>query len=209
MLRAPLLALGFLTLAACGARTDTIGLGKDAGIFIRDAGLVRDGGTLPDAGREPELHRPMSIDCDRTRPSPEVIPDPNFMNECTAHSDCTAGENGRCLQMRFGYTCTYDTCFSDSDCANVCECGGAFRSDANMCLPEGACRIDADCGANGFCSPTRGDCGDFLGTVGYYCHTDRDECIDDSDCEAMGFQWYCRFDRLGGRWSCSDSQCAG
>jgi hypothetical protein len=44
------------------------------------------------------------------------------------------------------------------------------------------CRVDTDCGAQGYCSPSSGTsiCGDSL--AGYYCHTASDECIDDSDC---------------------------
>lgn len=206
------ITLGFLILAAagCGART-TVGLDRDGGSTTppRDAGFVRDGGTLPDAGVEaPEKHRPERIDCDMTRPSPQVVPSGNPEDQCAAHDDCTDGDNGRCLQMRFGYVCTYDECFVDSDCAsNVCQCNGGFGSDANICMRQGNCLVDADCGPGNFCSPTFGDCGSYLGTVGYYCHTEQDECVNDSDCPGAG--WYCRYDRVGERWSCSDAQCAG
>jgi Cys-rich repeat protein len=47
---------------------------------------------------------------------------------------------------------------------------------------KGNCRVDADCGAGGYCSPSSntGICGDSL--AGYYCQTPADLCIDDSDC---------------------------
>ncbi len=221
--------LGFLTLfvAACGARTDTIDLDRDAGtardsgvIITRDGGVdldggtrdggPRDGGEFPrDAGEAPDRHRPEAVACDMTRPSPPVVPNPNSMDECAAHTDCTAGMNGRCLEMRFGYVCTYDECFSDDDCSGVCECNGGFGSDANVCLRQGDCNVDADCGAGNFCSPSFGDCGSFSGTIGYFCHTPQDDCVNDSDCTSMGPQWYCRYDPLVARWSCSDAQCAG
>jgi hypothetical protein len=74
----------------------------------------------------------------------------------------------------------------------------------NYCL-MGNCRVDADCGAGGYCSPTFGSCGSFFGVVGYYCHTPKDKCVDDSDCKAAD----CRYDPVGGSWACGTSFCAG
>ena len=79
---------------------------------------------------------------------------------CTRDSDCTAGTNGRCL--KFGgpacnIHCSYDECSSDSDCpANTpCACRPSISDTApNSCATESNCRIDADCGPGGFCSPS-------------------------------------------------------
>ena len=102
-------------------------------------------------------------------------------------------------------------CRSDSDCGGfVCECEGGFRSDYDVCLRSGNCLVDSDCGDGGYCSPTFGDCGSYSGTVAYYCHTPDDDCLDDTDC-GDGSDWgpYCAYNLIAGRWTCSDSHCAG
>ena len=133
---------------------------------------------------------------------------------CTTNAECTEGTNGRCDgNSHDGWQCTYDQCFDDGECGDgVCECQGGFRSDNNICLQTGNCRLDADCGGCGFCSPTLGDCGDYLGTVGYYCHTPADECVDDSDCAPdpqQGGPPHCSFAPAVGHWKCSYAQCVG
>jgi hypothetical protein len=87
------------------------------------------------------------------------------------------------------------------------------------------CRVDADCGPGGYCSPSviaycfcprtelcdstsmctaNGNpvpcvCGDACGH-GYFCHTGCDACTDDSDCAAGQT---CNYDTLSHRWECS------
>lgn len=230
-----------LLLAGCGSddpNSDSWDLGDnnrtDAGPdtnvtpdtdVVPDTEVVPDATVPPDAGdtgpgcleRVPAQHRSSAASCDHQRSTIEPNPDPNGpMVECTEHADCTEGENGRCVgNSHDGWHCTYDLCFEDSDCSGsrVCECGGGFRSDHNVCLP-GNCQTDADCGENGFCSPSFGSCGDYSGVVAYYCHTCEDECVDDSDCADMGdgSGWgdpYCMYNETVGHWTCSDSQCAG
>jgi hypothetical protein len=146
---------------------------------------------------------------------------------CQHNSDCTEGENGRCVQTRFGCfsVCSYDTCVSDADCGarQACNCReSATDSAPNYCLAHGNCRIDADCGTNGYCSPsligalcactsvdyckTLGDdscvcsCGDSCGHD-YFCHTPADECTDDSDCPSGTG---CDFDLAHQNWICAD-----
>ncbi|HVZ88830.1 MAG TPA: hypothetical protein VHG72_17805 [Polyangia bacterium] len=154
---------------------------------------------------------------------------------CAADSDCTAGSNGRCFLnggpvADCGTSCSYDGCAQDTDCPNdePCVCrASAADSAANICLTGGNCRVDSDCGAGGYCSPSQvndfcfcpspalcpdgstlcsaGDqqvpcaCGDACGHA-YFCHTKRDSCTDDSDCP--GGQT-CNFDTVNGIWDCA------
>lgn len=161
-------------------------------------------------GRIPLKHRPVAEACDQSR-APGVTPDEGGQYSCWEDSDCQEGHNGRCIgNGHDGWYCTYDRCFADDGCdEGVCQCGGGFRSDHNVCL-GGNCRINADCGPGGYCSPSFGDCGDYFGVEAYYCHTAEDECIDDEDCgDGDGWGSYCAFNPGRGLWSCSDSQCAG
>jgi hypothetical protein len=116
-----------------------------------------------------------------------------------------------------GWHCTYDACFTDSDCPApagpasgpvVCACENGFRSDNNVCI-QGNCQVDADCDAKGlhWCSPTLGSCGNYTGFQGYYCHTPEDQCLDDADCSANG--GYCAYEPTVGHWACSTQQCVG
>ncbi len=162
----------------------------------------------------PDAHREAGAMCDDDR-APGVSPpdDPFAPADCQTDDDCTDGPNGRCTgNSHDGWYCTYDQCFDDSGCGggSVCECEGGFRSDHNVCLP-GNCVTDADCGETGFCSPSFGECGNYSGVVGYFCHTCEDECVNDSDCGGSVDGWgaYCMYDRGVGHWRCSDSHCAG
>ena len=96
-----------------------------------------------------------------------------------------------------------------AEALGVCACGGGFWSDNNVCLNDGNCRTDADCGEGGACSPTLGDCGDYAGVVAYYCHTPTDECVDDADCTGTAGRGYCAYNPAAGHWMCSDAQCVG
>ncbi len=201
--------------ATCtGAACADAGRGVDARVGI-DAPFRTDA-PLSCLSHPPRAHRASVSACDHVRP-PGSSPDPGGgpPADCMTDADCTTGENGRCNgNGHDGWRCTYDACFEDSDCGatSACECEGSFRSDANSCLPAN-CRTDADC-ATGFCSPTLGSCGDYTGTVGWYCHTCEDECVDDDDCatgrDAGIFgRPYCAFDPTRGRWACQSSHCAG
>ena len=84
----------------------------------------------------------------------------------------------------------------------------AASTPINTCK-AGNCRVDKDCGGgSGFCSPSLGQCGNYAGVVGYYCHTPQDKCTDDADCAAQG-GGDCRFNQVSGAWECQTSQCAG
>jgi hypothetical protein len=119
--------------------------------------------------------------------------------ECAMDADCSAGDNGRCLvsgPAPYSY-CSYDQCFDDGDCAGLpCECRTSASSYvANVCVTGSNCRVDSDCGVDGYCSPSR--LNQWCGTA-YYCHTAADTCVNDTDCADSG----CNYDAQAGHWSC-------
>ena len=116
------------------------------------------------------------------------------------------GENGRCGFGRIGAFCSYDTCFSDSDCAanEVCLCDGTgMGGGGNTCVVT-SCRTNNDCGGQ-TCSPTFGSCGHYTGVISFACHTTSDECTVDADCTGG----YCMFEPGVSHWVCSTSECVG
>ena len=147
----------------------------------------------------------------------------HFLEGCRIqYADCTQGTNGRCLPPQgniAGDFCSYDECATDAECTGgaVCLCGaslGTVGTDGtptrtgNRCVKSG-CRLDADCGAGGFCSPTYDTfCGPRNGVQGYDCHTPNDECTNDDQCTEGG-AGYCAFQPTLGRWKCSYGFCAG
>jgi hypothetical protein len=165
-------------------------------------------------GRVPMQHRSQEKTCDHERP-PGVASgpaDPIPAGEsCVSDSQCTHGENGRCNPaINDDQHCTYDDCFADKDCkAGPCVCGETdWNADANVCL-MGNCHTDADCGAHGYCSPSFGECGPYLGVVAYYCHTCDDDCVDDADCYPDQRGDYCLYNPAVARWVCGEAQCEG
>ncbi len=180
-----------LTFYACGG-TSTPAPHADAGpsdagptdAAPTDGGPADDGAVLP----VPTLHRPVAVECshDRGPGSPE----PGLTGaECAVDADCTAGNNGRCNGSRGGALtnyCSYDACFTDGECtlSEACRCRES-TGDANVCV-AGNCLLDGDCGAGGYCSPSRGFDRINLGVDGFWCHTRADECVDDEDCAVDG-----------------------
>ncbi len=100
----------------------------------------------------------------------------------------------------------------DSDCgdASVCLCRSGQGNDTNACVPSD-CRVDGDCGDGGYCSPVVLGCSGLTGVTGYYCHTPRDECMNDSDCVDTAFvDLRCVFDLAqNARWLCGPVNCSG
>ena len=132
-------------------------------------------------------HRAAAASCTAVRPASNLG---DATGKCIKDAECTGGSNGRCVaypgQPSF---CSYDACTADADCgsASVCDCRNGASFDANTCF-HGNCQVDADCGVGGYCSPsavTIGfDCntGVQQGSYGFFCHTPKDECVDDADC---------------------------
>jgi hypothetical protein len=147
--------------------------------------------------------------------------------DCLVDADCTSGVNPRCTYAPpFGCvtSCTTDECFSDDSCKSgqPCLCRADESSQTpNVCDTQSGCRVDADCGPGGFCSPSLigvfcvcmspaycdppcpGDgcaCGDSC-EHGYFCHAPRVTCLDDTDCKPGAF---CAFDKVERRFSCQE-----
>jgi hypothetical protein len=136
---------------------------------------------------------------------------------CSASADCPACPNGltdRCMRSYSMSTgtityCLCDDCNSDQDCGptGVCNCDGTLGQTPNIgnqCI-AGNCRVDADCGPVGFCSPTFGSDNGVLFIEGYYCHTPKDQCRDDSDCPFK----HCSYSPEAGTWTCFFDSVAG
>jgi hypothetical protein len=145
----------------------------------------------------PADHRPEDVVCPEERGPGSA----DIVMDCTLDSECTDGMNGRCISPNVvgpsgGSRCSYDACFSDADCpaGEPCKCRESAASNApNYCVTGGNCRTDSDCGAGGFCSPSlfhidssvdgQPTSGSGFASFGYFCHTPRDVCVNDSDCD--------------------------
>ena len=151
----------------------------------------------------PKDHRPAPTTCTPSK-SPGACPTtPTPAGDCKTDADCTKGTNGHCVASGGGFlycSCAYDTCVSDGDCSGgVCACQGSpYEIDSNTCSTLGDCKVDADCGAGGYCSPSQGT-GCSNGLAGYHCHGSSDECVDATDCASANF---CAFDTTKKHWAC-------
>jgi hypothetical protein len=168
-----------------------------------DAATGDSGSTNNTCTRTPTNHRPSGSTCPQMRAASTTMISGQG-GPCSTDADCTMGKNGRCLEgpcpgSACGIQCSYDQCFSDSDCpANVpCDCrASATDLAANLCFTGSECRVDSDCGACGFCSPSLSNvC--FEG-LSYFCHGPADTCIDDTDCPNN----LCTYDPTAKHWSC-------
>ena len=203
-----------------GGTTGSGGAMPSGGVTGRGSGgstsVLADSGSSPDgksATRVPTNHRPTMTFCPQGR-GPAVSSSSTTCNcsqcPCLQDSDCTSGMNGRCTSGPFACSmgCSYDECLSDADCTgNVpCACrSSGSDSMLNFCATQSKCRIDADCGPDGYCSPSLLDLVQNNGysvcdglATGYFCHTPNDRCTDDSDCN----QGTCNFDLTSQSWSC-------
>lgn len=189
--------------SSAGGTRSAGGAAGSSGGYTSAQGGAPAGGMLATGGTQsvPAKHRPSDTACPEQRGAGDTFPNPSPGGECAQDSDCTAGINGRCL-AEAGIdidvvSCSYDTCFSDSDCSDnrPCECRQSETdSAANYCVVTGGnCRIDSDCGPGGFCSPSLlGDYCGFDSSIGegYFCHTPQDSCLNDSDCDSASICAY-------------------
>ena len=219
-----LAALGLVGFVACGGATAGIGTdpaGAGAGGSGSDSGIDgaaqqdegTDASTTSDAAKKsnriPVVHRATAVACSHDRGPGTAVSLMGGPSDCTKDADCTAGTNGRCMvttvAARLDY-CSYDLCFADSDCSGkVCTCRES-ASDANRCA-DGDCKVDADCGPGGYCSPTVAFDKINFGVTAYYCHTGADTCVDDADCTMStngppGAK--CAYDPSTKHWACSN-----
>ncbi len=131
---------------------------------------------------------------------------------CHQDTDCT-GTNARCDNDGpvAGCHCAFDACAQDTDCASaqLCACHGSpgMGGNGNSCMPSN-CRVDSDCGASSYCSPSVGGCG---ALQGYYCHTALDTCVDDTDCPqpAGASLPACNWSAADTRWECTGAPICG
>ena len=160
--------------------------GKADGEGGPDAGAAADGSPgaascgpgATVAPRAPSSHRASGSSCpsDRGPVSPDAsmctAPADSGLCICVADSDCTAGQNGRCTRnirptvggfgipadYSEGTSCSYDECFSDSQCSDggaPCTCrASGILTEANVCVSGGNCAVDSECGPGGYCSPS-------------------------------------------------------
>jgi hypothetical protein len=194
--------------ASCGGKSLTPTT-SDAG--VPDASVSNpDAGALShDAGRVPKEHRVSRTPCSTERGAVTPTSDgcPVDAGRCAQDSDCAAGRNGRCEDVGLCPSdCSYDDCFQDSDCANQKPCGCRLSAiDMNRCYPTSNCNIDSDCGDGGYCSPSLVDrgciCSSGTCTAGYFCHTERDGCLDERDCPNAA---PCAFDQVEQRFVCQE-----
>jgi hypothetical protein len=228
-LTGPLLAAVALGLLRCSAAPSRSSDAKQGGA---PEGASSGGGTSLTAGcsgrksialdRLPVGHRQFAVACGTSPMPPQSQADGGDAGgpACATDADCTDSglpycANGRCASASSvgssGGAGSY--CFTDSDCPPnwVCECNVAIWQGINECV-QGNCRVDSDCaavaGPGGMPSCSQGaGSGHSLcqGTGGYYCHTPRDECLDESDCTGCGVDTFCVFDATVAHFVC----CAG
>lgn len=167
--------------------------------------------------REPLVHRATAGACPTTRAAANCNVSTGGAS-CAADSECTGGTNGRCVgNSHDGCSCSYDTCSTDGDCTadQLCACRNDWHygpDGPNVCLPSN-CRVDADCGVGGYCSPSLDPgCGAYFGVTLWRCHTAKDKCVDDADCTNLDGGYgapFCGYSPELGYWACSTTQCVG
>lgn len=192
-------------------------------------------GHAPGPSEVPFFHRATAQACAAGDATPDAGSSCSSDADCVPDGGTGLTLLRTCLHGR----CRSDECLVDSDCGNtgLCACarfasptgsggsGGAGGSNApvaggqsgaagagafarNICLP-GNCRVDSDCGTNGYCVASFGPCG---GIDGYYCHTANDSCMNASeDCPpaSCGGRPLCTYSPAAAAFTCKTQTCAG
>ena len=187
---------------------------------------VSDGPSGTTDATVPLQHRSTPASC-----PPQRAPGPSCANtmcsSCSSDSQCTDGKNGRCFPWE-GLVgpggCSYDECFTDSNCGSKIPClcrSSSADNSANVCNVAGNCAVDSDCGPCGYCSPSAqilsGQPPNVCwGSSPYYCHTTSDLCLNDSDCALPDAglttpfppPYTCAYNPEDNRWECTKAVCA-
>jgi hypothetical protein len=156
----------------------------------------------------PAEHRAVAATCSLSQGNPETAD--GAAVSCSSNTDCQAESSLIDPPYCLGKQCRRDQCLVDSDCPSgtLCLCGadagGGDIIRSNVCIPAN-CRLDSDCGANEYCSPSRGYCG---AVSGFYCHSSRDTCVDvTTDCACGGNA--CVYAPTVGHFVCGTNVCMG
>jgi hypothetical protein len=203
--------------ADSGSSGHATGTGTGSSLSCEPA-FVEAGTGLAGDTEVPVYHRAAPACCPSERgPAPLTQPYGTGMAAgCASDSQCSSGADGRCFPFE-GLVgpggCSYDQCFTDSDCPSGTPClcrTSASDNSANTCAPGGNCVLDSDCGSGGYCSPTQG----CYGLPTYYCHTASDTCINDADCPSVDggadscpVSSTCAYSPQAKRWACSQETC--
>jgi hypothetical protein len=179
---------------------------------LDDSGLCEGTRTGFSPSVVPAEHRPTAAAC---APSGASLPATDGgSTSCASSADCNGDAATYNPLTCLGGTCSYDECLTDADCptATLCVCGadtgGGFIRHYNVCVPAD-CRVDSDCGAGAYCSPSRGYCGSLSG---YYCHGTHDTCVDpstDCPCVSPPYSPACVYAPEVGYWVCGVPVCMG
>jgi Cys-rich repeat protein len=198
--------LGALVLALAHCSSSATGNAGAGNPYLADAGQCEGTATHGETADPPLEHRATRAVCGRT---PEGSGADGSLLSCSSSTDCQVPGGGTqyCAQQQ----CGPDQCLVDADCdpGRVCVCasevGGGIGPRLNLCVPSN-CTVDSDCGAGGYCSPSRSYCG---GVTGYYCHSNRDTCVDSTtDCSSCGGN-SCVYAPTVGHFVCGTSTCDG
>ena len=191
--------LALLGATHCGGESSSVAgasAGNTGSAGSSTAGAVGTAGACHGPPLSTPVGRPQAVACPATAVGAPVA----GSGSCNVDADCSDGGFGlRC----FRGTCGVDECLTDADCpsGSACRCSSELRGNAaggNSCVPA-ACRVDADCGPAGVCSPdTSGHCGSL---VGYRCHSAADSCHSDADC--CGNTAQCGYQPELGYWACA------
>jgi hypothetical protein len=194
------LALGLLSVTACGGSSDEDGVnqfpcenptttGAGSGFATCDNGAVV---------------RESVQQCGSSLPRPEAQAATLATGGCMYDSDCTEQANGYCAVNTFpggdasGAYCYYG-CTSDAECGegNICVCG----EPVGRCA-QAKCSSDNDCGEGFHCASY--DASGGCDIQGFVCQKPNDECLVNADCAGA----LCRFDETKGARVCGGGGCA-
>ena len=196
-------AFSFVALAGCGSGSvlGSGGVVDGGGATGGSTGSGGNGSGGNGSGKVPLQHRSTSASCPSQRgPGPSCTD--TACSSCFSDSRCTVGANGRCFPWEGMVSlggCSYDECFSDSNCGarTPCLCrSSSTDNSANVCDVGGNCAVDSDCGPGGYCSPSMETCyssnpeavvegRNCDGPNPHYCHTASVLCINDADCASL------------------------